>query len=785
MAWENTTINFFNHDALQKDISNISCPHEFLGNFYQNMGRKMWQVNTMILTNAILAGVIVVIGAYAQKYRHHPLARFIFLGATTLFLPIISYVVSTIGTNNNDYISEYEDGLSPSAATCHGGFHQYSVVSWAFLVQIVAVNTSVIVAVDDREGRNKGPPIRLFVQGIWTLYLGISTMGPIMTNMWQLQLELVLFTIFCAKIVLKYFAFEKARRSLAFGRNPRLIFGYMKHLQLQEASQLGEPLASNVNSPPPPLLVMGEEGMQVENQPHGYVFRDVSGTTLINTIGLVTFDRVWHLDDMLAISRPELKDICLSFALFKLLRCRFARYELSNAGSIKTLNFFWRLLLKEGEHARVFGVITDELSFVQDYYFSSLPVSYSRYWLPILSVSISLLSIGYCLVAASFIIKGLVSDWNPKYVHQMRCDFWCSERHLISTRMHKHFGFFLFDDVPLLLLLALVVIAEVRYIASYIFSNWTKVALICHHINHATLQQCSPHIQNWLGLLLKCKSDMLKHWDEKIGQGSVLVVHPRTTPLLVLRRLLGLPELDRSVKIPEAVKVCIIRTVRSYHSNGQQLSNGTESLRRVGCERFLEACRSNGTSDIILTWHIATCILEVRNPYRDGFWPELDDKITATHLSRYCAYLMAWSPELLPDDEEWSSSLYASVKKDAKCALAPTGCTAGVSLAPEAEYERVIQFLRANSKPGVLSNGVVLGTQLVELMLAEGEEKAWMVLAEFWSEMILYIALSDNVRGHLEAIARGGELITLLWALLTHAGITSRPGTASADAGAV
>ncbi|CAN6202960.1 unnamed protein product [Urochloa humidicola] len=780
MAWENTTTNFYNHAALQSHISNISCPHEFLETFYQNMGRKMWQVNTMILTNA-MAGVIVVIGAYAQKYRHHPLARFIFLGATTLFLPMVSYVVSTIGTNKNDYINEDEHGLSHSAATCHGGFHQYSVVSWAFLVQIVVVNTSVIVAVDDREGRNKGPPIRLFVQGIWTLYLGISTMGPIMTNM---LLELMRFTIFCAKILLKYFAFEKARRSLAFGRNPRLIFGYMKQLQLQEASQLGEPLTGE--NAPPPLLVMGEEGLQVEKQPHGYVCRDVSGTTLINNTGLVTFDKVWQLDDRFPISRPQLKDICLSFALFKLLRCRFARYELANAGSIKTLNFFWSLLLKEGEHARVFGVITNELSFVQDYYYSSLPVSYSRYWLPILSVSTSLLSIGYCLVVASFTIKGLVLHWEPKYEHQMRCHFWCSERHSISPRQHKQFGFFLFDYVPLLLLLALVVIAEVRYIASYICSNWTKVALICHHINHATLQHCSPHMQKLFGLLLKCKCELLKHWDEKIGQSSVLVVHPRTTPLLVLRRFLGLPELDRSVKIPEAVKVCIIRTVRSYHSNGHQLSNVTESLRRsrVGGERFLWACMSSGTSDTILTWHIATCILEVRHPYKHGFWPELDHKITATHLSRYCAYLMAWSPEVLPDDKEWSSSLYAIVKKDAKCALTPAGCIAGGLMTPEAEYKEVTQLLSANSRHVMLKNGVKLGNQLVDLML-EGEERAWKVLAEFWSEMIVYIASLDNVRGHLEAIARGGEMITLLWALLTHAGITSRPDTAFGDAGVV
>jgi len=158
-------------------------------------------------------------------------------------------------------------------------------------------------------------------------------------------------------------------------------------------------------------------------------------------------------------------------------------------------------------------------------------------------------------------------------------------------------------------------------------------------------------------------------------------------------------------------------------------------------------------------------------------WPYLNYKIAATHLSRYCTYLMAWSPDLLPDHEEWSTSLYEVVKNDAKCALSGCSCTA---VGPEAEYEQVIQLLSVNSRHEVLRKGVVLGKQLVELM--EGQEIAWMVLAEFWSEMILYIAPSDNVRGHLEAIARGGELITLLWALLSHVGIVSRPGDAAGTA---
>ncbi|WVZ61800.1 hypothetical protein U9M48_011616 [Paspalum notatum var. saurae] len=799
MAWENSTAICYNNAALQKCSSNISCSRGFLAAFYKSMGGKMVRVNMLILADAVLAGVIVVIGAYAQRYRHHPLTRFIFLGATTLFLPIISYVVSTIGTNTNDYIGEDDDLQTLTAATCHGGFHQFTVVSWAFLVQIVVINTSVVVAVGDREGRNKGPPIQLLVQGIWTLYLGVTSMGPLRHNMWPFHLELLLFAIIFAKIVLKFYAYLKARQSLAFKLNPRLIFGYMKQLQLQESSQDGGQSSTWEGAPPapPPLLVMGEEGMQVEKQPHGYVCKDLSPTALVNTNdSIVTVDKVWQLDSMLAaISRPQLKDVCLSFSLFKLLRCRFARYDLSNAESVRTKKFFWSLLLKDGKHARVFGVIADELSFVRDYYYSSFPVSYAKYWLPFLSVGTSLLSITYCVLATVVIMMGLLKNWKEKYNHQLRCDFWCSQTHLISDKQHKAFGFFLFDDVPLFFLLALVVTAEVRYIASYFCSNWTKVALICHYINHASLQHCL-RMRKWFGLLLQCRWEVLmKHWDEKMGQSSLLVVHPKTTPLVLLRRLLGLPNLDRSVKIPEAVQASIIRTLRGYNNscnNGQGLSNGRRflSLSQVG-QRFLWACRSKSTSDIILTWHIATCILEVRHPYQHG--RDLNNhKITATHLSRYCAYLMVWSPDLLPDDDEWSKSLYEVVKKDAECALA--GYTTPMGLfTPEAEYKEMIHLLDVYPKHEVLENGVKLGRQLVELV--EGEETAWKVLAGFWSEMILYIAPSDNVRGHLEAIARGGELITLLWALLTHAGIVSRPrggvsddyafgGTATSDAAA-
>jgi hypothetical protein len=40
--------------------------------------------------------------------------------------------------------------------------------------------------------------------------------------------------------------------------------------------------------------------------------------------------------------------------------------------------------------------------------------------------------------------------------------------------------------------------------------------------------------------------------------------------------------------------------------------------------------------------------------------------------------------------------------------------------------------------------------------------------------MLLYIAPSDNTHAHVAQLAEGGEFITHLWALLSHAGIHER-----------
>ncbi|OEL27168.1 hypothetical protein BAE44_0011814 [Dichanthelium oligosanthes] len=167
------------------------------------------------------------------------------------------------------------------------------------------------------------------------------------------------------------------------------------------------------------------------------------------------------------------------------------------------------------------------------------------------------------------------------------------------------------------------------------------------------------------------------------------------------------------------------------------------------------------TAYTVLVWHIATIIVEVSHPSQ----PPSDDlqedhKIAATHLSRYCAYLVAFCPELLPGDGEWYKKLYRDVKRDADRVMAAAPPKAG-------RYQKLVELLLSvdSNHHEVLKNGARLGKQLVE------SGTAWEALARFWSEMIVYVAPSENLKRHAEAISRGGELITLLCALLAHAGI--------------
>ncbi|OEL36612.1 hypothetical protein BAE44_0002371 [Dichanthelium oligosanthes] len=485
-------------------------------------------------------------------------------------------------------------------------------------------------------------------------------------------------------------------------------------------------------------------------------------TAMNSSIGLVTIDKVWLLDDKLLASAPWLKDVCLSFALFKLLRCRFAAYTVAEAGFQEVYSFFLHVLLRDKDHERVYGVITDELSFLHDYYYSSTPIHYSNFWLLIVNIFTSFFAISYCLLYAGLPMSGILYEYGDAGQGQVYCAMFCHDPSYDYDSMHVSFGNIVVDVVPVAILLVLVVLAEAKEIACYICSNWTKVALN----NHDNWQR-SPRIQKWNGRILRYRCKLMKHWDDKMSLCSMLVLHPRRTdPIIALvMLLLHLPDRKKNVKVPRVVKAAIVNALRN---NNGLLTDPATFLYQS--QNFLWACESKGISDIILMWHIATSILGVRHQHP----PLSDDMTIATHLSRYCAYLVAYVPELLPDDDEWCKSLYMAVKKDSMCAL-PGGVAASTA---EGKYNKLVSKLHRRAKHKVLRNSVKLCKQLAELR--EGEEAC--------VEVARWILVADDPvhrsvgQPAMLTRARGRDLITLVWALLMHVGIASRPRAAGAPA---
>ena len=149
-------------------------------------------------------------------------------------------------------------------------------------------------------------------------------------------------------------------------------------------------------------------------------------------------------------------------------------------------------------------------------------------------------------------------------------------------------------------------------------------------------------------------------------------------------------------------------------------------------------------------------------------FPETGDQHVAKTLSDYCAYLVAFVPDMLPGHGYDTQRIFDAVIMEAQDGL--TGCD---TLSRRCGM-LMEGFLLSGSSCTILQLGGRLGRELRGVV---PEAQRWKVLADFWAEFILFLAPASNVEIHAEKLAAGGEFMTHLWALLTHAGILERPST--------
>ncbi|KAF7006500.1 hypothetical protein CFC21_021537, partial [Triticum aestivum] len=364
-------------------------------------------VQVQVVASAVLAILVVALSTYGRRCRH-PALRLIISGASIAFIPLTSSAINAL-LGQRKVLKLLKECQDP---TCKGGKYSpevqtmWTLLLWSVLILIIKGNADTAAASAAAASASPsagdvgvdGQKVRTPVELLATYAVVVWLIVECIPEAEWLKFEgkaifIVFFLLGFAKVVLKLVAFLMASSSYAVGKNARLVSGYM--------AQLVEEGAEDGHGHVPPYVVVGESKEHVQEKPQGY---RIKREALEDKLGaLVTLDRVWTLSDHgdgLLAKRRELKDLCLSFSLFKSLRRRLSGYPLPEEGSSNALDFVLRGMDAAAGNGkggtdtdRVFRVLVDELWFASDFYYSPLPLCSVSGWCAMLNYLLSVLII--------------------------------------------------------------------------------------------------------------------------------------------------------------------------------------------------------------------------------------------------------------------------------------------------------------------------------------------------------------------------------------------------------
>ncbi|KAK1632422.1 hypothetical protein QYE76_006737 [Lolium multiflorum] len=690
---------------------------------------------TVLISAGVLAMFLLhVLGSLRRRSSNKALHAVV-LGAYTLSYLLVSYSLGLM-QDSEDYFTEF--------------------AVWAVCLLMLLGGTDNLMAckLDDVDNWKSFHVRHLFKGALVVLIVAVYG-GEVS------EYQKPLWGILCVNILqscVRIKSMRDASKSNLLSKNVKPISDYMKGEDKRQ-------LSSAVTMKGYRYVVAGEPSLRKHGKEAVDGSRDDKEIT--------TVEQIYECEGSLLSSKSKrgmrLKDICLSMALSKMLNRRFAGFELAEvkANRQKTNDFvFQGLLAGDNKYERAFRVIEVELGFVYDLYYTRYPFLYQKIRHFALALPVAMVT--FC-------------SW---------LTYELSEKHKIKQG----------EDIPLtatLCLMAVVTFLEAFQLYLHMASDWFKVALIRGYVTRHYLQRsgCTCFSHMVIGLVLRLKA--LRPWESKLGQYSLLEKYNSTryrsncchviTLFLVDKAKKGRKRGDL-VKLSTQVKRAVIDSL--IRSKGQ-LANGARSLEDNGVHELLSwACAASDETLIhsILVWHVATTICknqldaeptkgakqiaaEDSSAVSTAAPSVQDSSAVASSLSQYCAYLVAFSPDLLPGHSYDSESILDQSIEDAR-SFAPLKGTKKMK-----DKCKILLSTSINDNHPV-AQGARLARQLMEI-----QDKAlrWKVLSDFWAEMMLYVAPCDDgqARAHLEALARGGEFITHLWALLTHAGVLKRPPNGS------
>ncbi|KAF0930900.1 hypothetical protein E2562_036994 [Oryza meyeriana var. granulata] len=180
---------------------------------------------------------------------------------------------------------------------------------------------------------------------------------------------------------------------------------------------------------------------------------------------------------------------------------------------------------------------------------------------------------------------------------------------------------------------------------------------------------------------------------------------------------------------------------------------------------------------------------------RDSVRREFDESLLLWHgfmsisetLSEYMLYLLVRRPEMLPA----RAAGVGLLRYRDTCAEARRFFRSAAAWEPgHDDARRMLIAVNTSKKPAVVkgdrSKSVLFDACiLAKVLLQLSDDTMWRVVAGVWREMLAYAAGKCHASTHVRQLTRGGELVTMVWFLLSHMGFGHMYRIQEGDANAI
>lgn len=325
------------------------------------------------------------------------------------------------------------------------------------------------------------------------------------------------------------------------------------------------------------------------------------------------------------------------------------------------------------------------------------------------------------------------------------------------------------------LLLCVAVCLEIYGVGLFLGSDWT-----CRRLSRRDKASPLGRVMQWFQQPTK------KRWSKKMAQHNLLylcvgdksVACPRSHAFLSsIRRLMKLDhylEKHRHKSFADVsidLKELIFMELKSYTSGSDPAAmwSRKESFTLQKYSLSLDWMNEREFDQRILLWHIATDICYSLKLSDDESKPTAEH---SKHISDYMLYLLIVYPFMLPIGigmirfrDTCAEAREFLRERDAMRFTTAEACEKFLAVNTEVPPDKV----KGDRSKSVLFDACILAKSLLE----EGVQR-WEIISKMWVEMLAHAATNCSGSHHAGQLRKGGELLTHVWLLMAHLGITEQ-----------